>query len=55
MDPYSIEEIEAGLERLLRDAPLRAELVAKGLRRAGELTWGATVEQTLNVYRGLAG
>jgi alpha-1,3-rhamnosyl/mannosyltransferase len=55
VDPYSVEDIEAGLERLLRDAPLRAELVEKGLRRAGELTWDATVQQTLNVYRALAG
>lgn len=55
VDPYSIDEMTSGLERLLNDAPLRAELIARGLRRAAELTWDATVEQTCNVYRAVAG
>lgn len=54
VNPYSVEEIAAGLRHLLGNAPLRAELVAKGLSRSAELTWNATVEQTLNVYRALA-
>lgn len=43
VDPYSVDAIEAGLERLLTDAALRDLLVEKGLRRAAELTWDATV------------
>ncbi|CAG4885577.1 glycosyltransferase family 4 protein [Paraburkholderia gardini] len=54
VNPYSVEEITAGLERLLGNEPLREELVGKGLRRATELTWDATVKQTLNVYRALS-
>ncbi|MFC0400939.1 glycosyltransferase family 4 protein [Paraburkholderia rhizosphaerae] len=55
VDPYSIDEIAAGLERLLNDEPLRNDLIAKGLRRAAELTWESTVEQTANVYRSVVG
>ncbi len=55
VDPYSVEEIAAGMEHLLSNAPLRAGLAAKGLLRATELTWDATVAQTCNVYRALAG
>jgi alpha-1,3-rhamnosyl/mannosyltransferase len=54
VDPYSIDDIAAGMERLLGDPALRDELVARGLRRAAELTWDATVAQTCAVYRGLS-
>jgi len=54
VDPYSIDDIAAGMERLLGDPALRDELVAKGLRRAADLTWDATVAQTCAVYRGLS-
>ncbi|MDN7906866.1 glycosyltransferase family 1 protein [Burkholderia diffusa] len=53
VDPYSVDAIEAGLERLLTDAALRDLLVEKGLRRAAELTWDATVEKTCEVYHSL--
>jgi len=51
VDPYSVDAIADGLAQLLEDAALRESLVAKGLQRAGELTWAATVEQTRDVYR----
>jgi glycosyltransferase involved in cell wall biosynthesis len=54
VDPYSIDDIAAGMERLLGDPALRDELIAKGLRRAADLTWDATVAQTCAVYRGLS-
>ncbi|AME22839.1 glycosyltransferase family 4 protein [Burkholderia sp. PAMC 26561] len=54
VDPYSIDDIAAGMERLLGDPALRDELIARGLRRAAELTWDATVAQTCAVYRGLS-
>lgn len=54
VDPYSIDDIAAGMERLLGDPALRDELVAKGLRRAADLTWESTVAQTCAVYRALS-
>ena len=54
VDPYSIDDIAAGMEGLLGDPALRDELIAKGLRRAADLTWEATVAQTCAVYRGLS-
>jgi glycosyltransferase involved in cell wall biosynthesis len=55
VDPYSVEEIAAGLERMLSDEPLRNDLIAKGLRRAAELTWESTVQKTADVYRSVVG
>lgn len=54
VDPYSIDDIAAGMQRLLGDSALRESLVAKGFRRAAELTWDATVAQTCAVYRELS-
>ena len=55
VDPLSVDAITEGLEALLNHESLGAELAAKGLRRAAELTWDSTIEQTCDVYRALAG
>lgn len=47
-------ELAVAVERLLRGAGLRAELVAKGLARAADLTWARTAERTHALYRRLA-
>ncbi len=54
VDPYSIDDIAAGMQRLLGDADLRGELVARGLERASQLTWASTVAKTCAVYRELS-
>jgi glycosyltransferase involved in cell wall biosynthesis len=54
VDPYSVDEIAHGLQRMLDDSSLRAALVAKGLSRAAELTWSATAKKTCDVYRSLS-
>lgn len=51
VDPLSVDAIAEGLEALLNNSPLRAELAVKGMRRAAELNWESTVEQTCDVYR----
>lgn len=45
VDPYSVEDIAAGLEQLYRDAGLRAALVANGQRRRAGFSWDAAAEQ----------
>ncbi|KAB0685833.1 glycosyltransferase family 4 protein [Burkholderia territorii] len=54
VDPYAVDAIADGLERMLDGESLRSELVAKGLCRAAEFTWSATVEKTCAVYRSVS-
>jgi len=53
IDPRSEEELIAALLRLASDEPRRDELVARGLRQAGQFRWDRAVAQTLAVYREL--
>ena len=55
VDPFEVDEIAAGLERLLGDETLRASLREKGLARAAELTWRRAAEKTWDVYRHVLG
>jgi len=55
VDPESVEDIESGLERILRDAELRAELAQRGPERAARFDWRRTAASTLAVYRRLLG
>jgi glycosyltransferase involved in cell wall biosynthesis len=50
-DPDRPGEIAATLAELLRDPELRVRLGAAGRARAGQLTWRATAEATLESYR----
>jgi alpha-1,3-rhamnosyl/mannosyltransferase len=43
VDPYDVEDIAHGLERLLGDAALRASLVEKGRVRVGNFSWDRSV------------
>jgi len=40
---------------VLENAQLRAELRARGLERAQEFSWKRTAEETIAVYRSVAG
>ncbi len=51
VDPYKVADIAAALERVLTDDALRAELVARGLRRAADFSWTHTAELTMETYR----
>ncbi len=51
IDPYSETELAAAMLRIIADQPLRAQLQASGLKRAGLFTWRATAEKTLQLYR----
>lgn len=50
VDPLSIDEIALGLERLLSDANLRADLGHRGLVRAAQLKWSHTAAATRQVF-----
>ena len=55
VDPLSAEEIAEAVLRVIEDAPLRGELIAKGFVRASGLTWRRTASSTLLVYERLCG
>lgn len=50
VDPYNVEEIAAGLLRILRDDQHASELRNRGLTRAREFTWRGSAEQHLAAY-----
>ncbi len=54
VDPLSVEELAAAMERLERDQELRADLVRKGQLRAAAFTWERTAEAYLALYQELA-
>ncbi len=55
VDPYRVEEMEAGLSRLASDAGLRCELAVRGRVRAREFPWRSAGERTWRVYEELGG
>ncbi len=54
VDPYSTDEIAAGLARLLSHPELRRDMSERGLRRAGEFSWRRTALATLRAYESCA-
>lgn len=50
VDPYDERAIANGMERVLEDAELRAELRAKGIERARQFSWQRAAQETLMVY-----
>lgn len=50
VDPLSVDELAAEIQRVLTDSTLRARLIEKGLQRAGELTWDRAARLTLAAY-----
>ncbi|RMG16882.1 MAG: glycosyltransferase family 1 protein [Planctomycetota bacterium] len=54
-DPYAVESIAAGLDRLLGSDERRTALRAAGLARAAHFTWARCVRDTFDVYERVAG
>jgi len=50
VDPNDTETMTETLRALARDPGLRAEMVARGLRRAGGYSWERTARETLALY-----
>jgi glycosyltransferase involved in cell wall biosynthesis len=51
VNPYSIEDIAAGVHRFLSDTTLQAAFRTKGLERAKQFTWKRSAEKTLEAYK----
>lgn len=53
VNPESVDEISAAMELLAENSDQREKYVELGFIRAQKMTWDATVEQTLDLYREL--
>jgi glycosyltransferase involved in cell wall biosynthesis len=54
-DPEDTDALAHALQLLTGSIDLREEYRRKGVERAGEFSWGKTIESTWSVYRELAG
>ncbi len=55
VDPRSVPEIAAALERILTDTDLAGRLATAGRARAERFTWDETARRTLEVYEEVLG
>ena len=51
VDPENIDDIKAGMVRIMNNDDLRKDLVAKGLQRSAQFSWTRTRDEYLNLYR----
>ena len=51
VDPYDVESIVNGIEKIIVDDELRKDLYFKGLQRASQFTWEKTAERTWQVLQ----
>ena len=50
VDPYDVGALAGAITQLIEDADLRAQLVDRGLRRAGEFSWRSAADRLSAVY-----
>jgi glycosyltransferase involved in cell wall biosynthesis len=50
VDPYDVAAITEGMRRVITDAALRAQLIARGLERAKDFSWDKCATQVLEVF-----
>ena len=55
VDPYKVESIVEGIERVLTDEALRERLRTRGIARAREFSWEQSVARTRELYLEVAG
>jgi glycosyltransferase involved in cell wall biosynthesis len=55
IDPHDVEDLTVAIWRALTDEDLRAQMRERGLARAKLFSWEKAAEQTLAVYRQVAG
>jgi glycosyltransferase involved in cell wall biosynthesis len=51
VSPHDVDDIRAGLLRLIEDDKLREALTAKGLQRAKQFSWARAAAEVVRVYR----
>ena len=51
VDPYSIDEIVHGIEKVTKNKVFRDRMKQKGLDRAKDFSWEKTAKETLEIYK----
>ncbi|CAH1001337.1 D-inositol-3-phosphate glycosyltransferase [Neolewinella maritima] len=54
VDPYSVQAIRAGLDRLIHDDQLRSDLIANGRANAAQYSIAAVAQQYIDLYTKLS-
>jgi len=54
VDPFDVESIARGMQRVLEDSSLRSELRRLGLSRARQFSWSETAQRTWDVLQAAA-
>lgn len=55
VDPESVDDIRAAMEKSTADPAVRTQMIAAGLLRAHQFSWSRCAEETLSVIRSVAG
>ncbi len=50
VDPYSVESIAEGMNKVHSDGALREDLIQKGLERAGMFSWEESAKEHMNIF-----
>jgi len=50
VDPYNLDEISFGIEKIVNDSSLRKELVSSGLKRARKFSWDTTASRAWKIF-----
>ena len=50
INPYEVESITEGIDRVLKDNSLRSSLISRGLERAKQFTWEKSAKEYLRVF-----
>ncbi len=53
VNPYSVEEISAAINRILADENIQQDMMEKGLQRAKFFSWEKTINNTIHLYNKL--
>jgi glycosyltransferase involved in cell wall biosynthesis len=51
VNPWSVEEIASGMEKIITDTSLREKLIQKGYEHANRFSWDKVAKETLKVYQ----
>ena len=54
VDPYSIENITEGIEKVLQSEELRNDITAKGFRNVEQFTWNRIAQKYYELYSHVA-